>query len=193
MCANRRARFRATSAMNHVQSSDAVVSPLGRDMRPSTVITAVILAAVAIFGPAFVIFRLPLIPNWPYVGLICLVASIVVGGVYTALARRHLKRPTLINPNCLFRAFPIWLSVFTLGWSLVRLMTEKYPSLAFSEGVVVEKYRSKNHGYLSVRVEVAGRGILVVEGISPASWDAVSAGSRVSKHCGTSDIAVDGR
>jgi hypothetical protein len=81
--------------------------------------------------------------------------------------------------------------VFTLFWSYVRFTTEDYLSLDFSSGVVVEKYRSRNHGYLSIRVQVAGRGTLEVEGVSPASWDKVSVGARVSKHCGTSDIAVE--
>ncbi len=58
------------------------VSPLGREMRVSTIITMIVLAAVAMFGPALVIFRMPLVPNWPYVGLVCLVASVVVGGVW---------------------------------------------------------------------------------------------------------------
>jgi hypothetical protein len=160
-------------------------------MRAPTVIRMIALAAVAMFGPALVIFRLPLVPNWPYIGLVCLVTSVVMGGVYTALALQHLRRPSPITPSWLFRVFPVWLSVFTLFWSYVRLTTEEYPSLDFAHGVVVEKYRSNNHGYLSVRVEVAGRGTVAVEGISPSSWDVVSAGSRVSKRCGTSDIAVE--
>ena len=191
--------MQATARMASVMSSTPSarprlirdVSPLGRQMRASTVILTIVLAAVAMFGPALVMLRLPFVPNWPYIGLVCLVASVVVGSVYAALARRHLRRPSPITPSWLFRVFPVWLSVFTLFWSYVRLTTEEYPSLAFSDGVVVEKYRSNNHGYLSVRVEVAGRGTLAVEGISASSWDVVSAGSRVSKSCGTTDITVE--
>jgi hypothetical protein len=83
------------------------------------------------------------------------------------------------------------LAVFSAFWSYVRLTTEEYPSLDFSDAVVIEKYRSRNHGYLSVRVQVEGRGTLAVEGVSPASWDKLSAGSRISKRCGTSDVKVE--
>jgi hypothetical protein len=167
-----------------------LIHPPGRQMPASTVFMMIVLAAGAMFGPALAILELPFVPNWPYTGLACLVGSAVVGVVYTARVRRHLRRPSPVTPRWLARVFPVWLSVFTLFWSSVRLTIEKDLSLAFSEGVVVEKYRSRNHGYLSVRVEVAGRGILSVEGMSPAAWNVVSAGAKVSKRSGTTDIAV---
>lgn len=159
-------------------------------MRASTSITFVILAVVAMFGPGLVILRIPLVPNWPYVGPICLGISVLVGGVYAVFGRQHLKRPTPISRAWLLRVFPLWLALFSLFWSYVRLTTEEYECLEFSQGRVVEKYRSRNHGYLSARVEVADRGTLVCEGLSPKSWDAISTGSSVAKRCGSTDITI---
>ena len=159
-------------------------------MRVSTSITFVILAVVAMFGPGLVILRIPLVPNWPYVGLVCLGVSVVAGGAYAVFVRRHLKRPSPISKAWLVRVFPLWFAVFALFWSYVRITTEEHRSLEFSQGRVVEKYRSRNHGYLSARVEVAGRGTLACEGLSPASWDAVSTESSVAKRCGSTDITV---
>jgi hypothetical protein len=82
------------------------------------------------------------------------------------------------------------LSAFAIFWSYVRLTTEDFPSMTFSDGVVLEKYRSSNHDYLSVRVQIVGQGTLRVEGLSLTSWDQVSRGSIVSKRCGVSDITV---
>jgi hypothetical protein len=159
-------------------------------VRAPTSIPFVLLAAVAMFGPGLVILRIPLVPNWPYVGLVCVGVSVLTGGAYAFFMRRHLKRPTPISRAWLFRVFPLWLAVFSLFWSYVRLTTEEYRCLEFSQGRVVEKYRSQNHGYLSARVEVAGRGTLACEGLSPASWDAVSTGSSVGKRCGSTDITI---
>lgn len=161
-------------------------------MRASTTIVMLLLALMAALASAFIIFRLPFVPNWPYVWAVSAGGSIVLGGIYAVLARGHLKPPVPITIRGLVRLFPIWLSVFAVFWSVARLTIEKNESLEFSNGVVAEKYVSRNnHAYLSVKVEVAGRGILAVEGISPASWDAVSSGSIVSKRCGASDIVVD--
>lgn len=160
-------------------------------MRPSAVIALIVLAALAMLGPAFVVISLPYVPNWPYVGAVCLAVSVVAGGVYLLAARRHLDRPSPITMAWLLRVFPLWLSAFALFSSFVRFTVEKVRSLEFSHGVVVEKYRSHNHGYLSARVQVEGRGTLEVEGISPTAWEMISSGSKVSKRCGTTDVVVD--
>jgi hypothetical protein len=99
--------------------------PSRRQMPASTVIMMIVLASVTMFGPALIILRLPFVPNWPYTALACLVSSAVVGGVYTARVRRHLRKPSPMTPSWLVRVFPVWLSVLTLFWSSVRLNIEK--------------------------------------------------------------------
>jgi hypothetical protein len=159
-------------------------------MRASTLVALIGLAASAMLGPAFLIFHLPLVPNWPYVGAVCLAVSIVTGGSYMLLIRPRLSKPSPITKAWLLQAFLVWLAVFALFWSFVRLKTEQLPSLDFSDGVVVEKYSSPNCEVLSVKVQVTSRGILAVEGITSTSWNLISTGSRVSKRCGISDVTV---
>jgi hypothetical protein len=160
-------------------------------MRASTVFLAVTLAAIALFVPGLVIFHVRLVPNWPFVGLICMGASVAFGGAAVALTWRHLRKPSRVTARWLLLIFPVCLSAFAFFWSYVRATTEDYPSLDFSNGVVIEKYRSPNHQYLSVRVQVEGRGTLDVEGISLASWEKVRTGSRVAKRCGSTDITFE--
>jgi len=159
-------------------------------MRGSTLITFVVLAAIATLGPGLIIFRIPLVPNWPYVGLICMGASVLVIGVCAIFARGNLRRPTPISKAWLLRVFPLWFAGVSFFWSYARAISEEFPCLDFAQGRVVAKYRSSNHNYLSVAVEVKGRGTLACEGISLASWNAVSTDSMGAKQCGSSDITV---
>jgi hypothetical protein len=159
-------------------------------MRASTVLTFVVLFAIAMIGPGFVILHLPLVPNWPYVGLVSMGVAVLMGGGYALLYRRELSRHTPISKAWLFRVFPVWFAAFSLFWCLVRHLTEKFPSMEFSQGRVIEKYRSSNHGALSARVEVKDRGTLACEGLPPATWNALSPGSRVAKTFGSSDFTI---
>ena len=77
-----------------------------------------------------------------------------------------------------------------LFWGWVRAISEEQLSLDFSRGLVVEKYRSTNHGRLAIRVKVADRGNLEVEGVSSEIWGKISVGSTVSKRCGLSDVTI---
>ena len=79
--------------------------------------------------------------------------------------------------------------VLFLGY--VHLTTSDYRDLDFTKAVVVKKYRSPNHDYLSVRVQTAGGKEFAVEGIPLTSWDKIATGSKISKRAGSSDIAVD--
>ena len=94
-------------------------------LRASTVTAVVLFGAVAMLGPALIIFHIPVVPNWPYVGLSCLAASATLGAIYAAFVWRRLKRPVPITTAWVVRAFPVWVSVFALFWSYVRLTTEE--------------------------------------------------------------------
>lgn len=156
----------------------------------STALTFITFVLVCMLGPGFVILRIPLVPNWPYVGWISCGISAAAGVGFLLLMRRHPKPPAPLTKTWLGRVLPLWLAVFSLFWSAVLIMIEENRSLEFAQGEVVEKYRSANHGRLSVRVEVRGRGTLNCEGLSPATWAAITPGSWVAKRCGTTDLAV---
>ncbi|WP_395747588.1 hypothetical protein [Prosthecobacter sp.] len=153
-------------------------------MRASAAILLVVLAALAMLGTPFVILRLPYVPNWPYVGAVCLAVSVLAGVIYLIVAWRHLNKPSPVTAAWLLRVFPLWLSAFALFWSWIRLSNEEMESLDFSDGVVVEKYHSHNHHYPSVRVQIEGRGTFAIEGVPANTWDMIATGSRVSKRCG---------
>jgi hypothetical protein len=153
-------------------------------------IPVILLFVVAMLGPAFVVVHLPLVPNWPYVGVIFGVLSLLAAVVYLMVVVRRLKAMKPLTTALVLRLFPFWLAVFSLFWSWLLITTEKNNSLQFAEGRVVEKYRSSNHGYLSVWVAVDGRGTVACEGLSPETWEAISPGSKVAKRCGSRDIVV---
>lgn len=73
----------------------------------------------------------------------------------------------------------------------VHVTTRDYRDLDFSSAVVVTKYKSRNHNYLSVRVQPVSGKEFSVEGIPLSSWDKISIGSKISKRAGSSDVAVD--
>jgi len=159
-------------------------------VRFSTVITLVFLLAVSMVVPALAIFRLPLVPNWPYVGWIFLGCVAFAGAMYFRLMRRHLKRPDPISKAWLVRVLPLWFALFSIFLCVVFAILERDACLEFSRGRVIEKYVSRNHGYLSVRVDLGERRIKECEGVSSASWEAAVPGSWVAKRCGSKDITI---
>jgi hypothetical protein len=80
--------------------------------------------------------------------------------------------------------------VYSCVWSFVFLMTEPGRCREFSDGLVVKKYKSSNHGPLSVVVDLGDSGKVVCEGLSAEAWEAVSPGSKVAKKCGSTDIVL---
>lgn len=68
--------------------------------------------------------------------------------------------------------------------------TNDYRSLNFTDATVLMKYRSKNHGYLSVRVRTSDNREFAVEGIPEAAWLNLSVGSKISKDSGASDVTI---
>jgi hypothetical protein len=154
--------------------------------------TALIFFPAALIGillPGLLIVRLPLVPNWPYVGWISAGLSVLVGAVYLFCARHRFPRKPPLAASQIPWVFPFMLAVGCFIMSINLALLEPDLSLEFPEGRVTEKFRTpQNHDYPALRVEVPGRGLLTWENIPLETWNQLTIGSRIAKPCGTTDV-----
>ncbi len=147
-------------------------------------------ALIAMALSALVVFHLPLVPNWPYVGWLSFGASVALGGIYFVFVRPDVRARQPYSFPWLARVLPFYFFVYSCFWSFLFVLTESGRCREFSEGIVVEKFKSSNHGSLSVRVDLGRSGTVTCEGLSAETWETISPGSKIAKRCGPTDVVM---
>ncbi|PHS01345.1 MAG: hypothetical protein COA78_22680 [Blastopirellula sp.] len=146
---------------------------------------------ISVFIASQLVFNLPYVENWPYTGLTYGVVFLFAFLIVTVL----FKHQFATKSNTSLPA----LSMTCLGFTLLcssflsftgRNFTEREISYSFQNGEIIEKYKSSEHEYLSLKVKIEDEQIIRLENIKAETWNNLKAGDLINKSFGKPQVTL---
>ena len=142
----------------------------------------IMLFLASIFMAAKLAVSLPYIINWPFTGVLYGTTFLLIAILCIFLLKIDKDIPDKVDIKYIAKsALVTFLFISTFMNYTVRFGTENKISYAFKEGVVIDKYKSSNHGYLSFKIKSKESGLVSLEGYSQEFWNKVNIGDKVMK------------